>query len=159
MNINQIITTNALLENNLPTSTVEGDFIKHSGWAKCAKCSKEIGESYYHPVKLIKVCQGYGQPDDPNGTIRCGNCHGRHSTTQQVRDCYGKQIRNKANVEVNSLTGVTNIKGTDLEMFFDSSEEVCRNKEAELIKSGVKVIKVAKSTRGAKDWYVMYKKS
>lgn len=46
-------------EAHVPTSTVTGSTDKAYGWVKCVKCSKEIGENWYHPSSDdVRVCMG-----------------------------------------------------------------------------------------------------
>lgn len=125
--INSTITANEVKENNMSSSKIEGGWIKHPKWTKCLTCSNEIGESYYHPMELVRECQG--------------------AAPAPVKRVYKTDV----------LTGETVLTNSNLRFFYDSSKAVVFAKAKELREAGVFVIKVAKATKGNQDWYVEYK--
>jgi len=128
MNINTIITSNEVKENNLPSSTVTGSSDRGDKWIKCVKCSKEIGSNWYHAnVADVRTCMG--------------------AAPAPVKRVYKTDV----------LTGETVLTNSDLRFFYDSSKVVVFAKAKELREAGVHVFKVAKATKGNQDWYVEYK--
>lgn len=128
----EIRINNERIENNFPKSwpELEGDLTKHPGYAKCSTCSKEIGEDWFHPVHLIRTCLGAATP----------------------MSGFNKVLNPETlNYDYVSPSGYKTI--------FDTSREAIIAIAKDLAKKGCTNVKVGKSTKGKKNWYVSYRES
>lgn len=122
---------NERIENNFPKSwpELEGDLTKLPGYAKCSACSKEIGEDWYHPVQLIRTCAG----------------------AQRLGEFTRVFNETTLNYDYVSPAGYKAI--------FDTSREAIIARAKDLAAKGCTNVKVGKSTKGKKNWYVSYRES
>lgn len=132
MNTNKTITTNAIVENNIPTSSLGGSSQKDDTFRfLCSKCTKEIGSNWYHAnVGDLRLCLGAATP---------------------MRG-FNKVLNPETlNYDYVSPDGYKTI--------FDTSREAIIAIAKDLAKKGCTNVKVGKSTKGKKNWYVSYRES
>lgn len=120
---------NERIENNFPKSwpELEGDLTKLPGYAKCSACSKEIGEDWYHPVQLIRICLG--------ATPAPSNRHGSYVKDQD--------------------SGVVTNEKTGDKFVFDTSKQHVFNVKNQLKAEGQRINAVGFSKKKGQ-WYVCW---
>lgn len=136
MDTNQTITTNAIVENNIPTSSLGGSSQKDDTFRfLCSKCTKEIGSNWYHAnVGDLRTCLG-AAPAPEKYTGRFAKVFNQDTKNYDYTSNDGSKI------------------------VFDASKDAIFALVKTLKAQGCTIIKVAKSKKGQQNWYVSYRES